>query len=59
MALIFTVHLLLLIGHFIEIARDSFLKTAFLHVPLVFILYTVYVIGRALHLMHGFGIMHA
>ena len=59
MAAIFTVHLLLLINHFIETAKASSLRIAFLHVHFLFILYTVYVVGRALQLMHEFGRMHA
>ena len=54
-----TVHPLLLIDHSIETEKGSSLRTAFLCVPFLFILCTVYVVGRVLHLMHEFGIMHA
>jgi hypothetical protein len=59
MAATSTVHPLLLIDHFIETVKGSSLRTAFLRVRFLFILYTVYVVGRALHLMHEFGVMHA
>ena len=54
-----TVHLLLSIDHFIETAKASSLRIAFLFVHFLFILYTVYVVGRALQPMHEFGRMHA
>ena len=54
-----TVHPLPLIDHFIETEKGSSLRTAFLHVHFLFILYTVYAVGRALHPMHKFGITHA
>ena len=53
------VHLLLSIDHFIETAKASSLRIAFLFVHFLFILYTVYVVGRALQPMHEFGRMHA
>jgi len=47
MATISTVHPLPLIDHSIETAKDSSLRTVFLHAPFPFFLYTAYVAGRA------------
>ena len=59
MAAILPVHPLLLNINFIETARSSSLRTAFLHVHFLFILYTVCVVGRGLRVIHEFGRMHA
>jgi hypothetical protein len=57
MAATSTVHPLPLIDHFIETVKGSSLRTAFLRVRFLFILYTVSVVGKALRPMHEFGIM--
>lgn len=59
MAATYSVHPLLLIDHFIETVKGSSLRTAFLPVRFLFISYTVLLVGKALHLMHEFGIMRA
>jgi len=58
MAATSTVHPHLLIDHFIGTAKGSSLRTVFLPALLLFFSYTVYVAGRALHLMHESGMMH-
>ena len=58
MAVTSTVHHHQLIDNSIETTKYSSLKTAFLQVPLLSTVYTVYVVGRALHLMLEFWMMH-